>query len=360
VYVVFLVIVGVLIYALFFPPKAQEVEIVGRLTARDRAAIPDTHIIRDLVAENLFVYKKPSAVSSRFTYEWILRVSRDRLTTPIPFAISQYDTQSKRPQPICEASFSPEELLEGSYEGITSLEVDGFFTSLKLKSPGNPGGARPARVLFFPGTLSRGTSRQSQMSAQYKVLSRDSAALFLKEFRSVKNPVAQMQLRAELSYADTVFTVQLAESLKSALLASRSADVTTYARVLADNRNLASLTSSGEHRSVFDTTFYSKAVALLHAGREHDSRSIASFLHALQDARSLKYLYREFEQTKSPLAKVLCLNVLEAFSTNSSPGMREQVRSKLEEFEAKESSKEIRDAISETLTAFRSRGRTGD
>lgn len=348
VYVVFLVIVGVLIYALFFPPEDADIEIVGRLTGRDRAALLDAHIVRDLAAENLFVYKKPSAVFSRFTYEWILRVKRDKLTTLLGIAISQYDTISKKPQPLCEAMFTPEELLENSYEGITSLEVDQYFTSLKLvKAQGKPGGVKPLGFISFVGSLVPQVKGQSRISAQYKALSRDSADILLKEFRAVKNPVAQMQILGELSFADTAFTVQLAESLKSAVLKGRHADVTAYARILADNQQLASLTSSGEYRGVLDTTFYVKAVELFHTGQEHESRSMASFLRALQDARALKYLYREFEQTKSPLAKILCLNVLEAFFTNSSPWIREQVLNRLAEFERKETSKDIRGFVLE-------------
>jgi hypothetical protein len=361
VYVVFLVIVGVLIYALFFPSKEGDIEIIGRLTGPDRAAISDMHIIRDLAAENLFVYKKPTAVSSRFTYEWILRVSREKLSTPVAFAISEFDTTSKKPQALCENSFTPAELQASSYEGVTSLEVDNFFTALRLaKPPEVPGGVRPAGYVSVLGTLLRTSSLQSRPSAQSRVLAKDSAALFLKEFRAAKNPVAQMQLRTELSYADPLFTIQLAESLRSAVLGPRTADITTYARILTDNRNLALLTSSGEYRSIFDATFYGKAVELLHTGRDSESRSMASFLRALQDARTLQYLYHEFEATNSPLAKILCLNVLEGFSTNSSPVLKEEVENKLREFEAKETSKEIRQAITETLATFRSLGRTGD
>lgn len=318
----YFVVLGILAFVvykvvMFYYGERDENEIRGRLTLGKLAEIPDVHISRDLSADNLFVFKRPSPAGGRFTYEWILRVPQNAMHTPVTFGISEYYPEIQRREPLCEARFTPAELTKNIHEGKVYLKVDDLFTSIQIE--GHPEGitslmSSPTPAGFwFPSAYA--SPRQSERR-------QDSSNALIRKYRQSLNPVEQLSIRKGIRINDPAFTVQLAESLKAAVFQNRAYDVSTYARLLSDDRQLSVLTSSGSSRSTFDTAFYRRAVERLHVGTEYEARSMATFLQRLQDSRTVNIIVDEFQHATGPLTRKLCLYVLDGFATNSDPSIR--------------------------------------
>ena len=332
----------------------QEQEIRGEIQGTDEAYLPLSAWMTEINGEKLYVKKKKIA-DDRFYYEWILKVTPKEFNTRVYFNVAEFyqdpvNAEARGSRYLFRAEFVPSDLKSASRDNPVVLKLDLDRRALA--------GNTLANACLTPeqenGTLMTSIipSAFAQSKAPIKQLSRDSATILLRDFRKSSDPLSDRDVRFLLPAAGSPFKIAVAESLKKAVARGNKGAAADYAAVLTEYDSLFIFTSAGSASKVFDDRFYASVVTLLHMGNDYESRRMAWFLYKLQDARSLPHLFKEYSVAPTTRTKKLCLYVLEAFSANGDPNVKKRVKEWLVAAQRGEKSKEMVQALAETLKRF--------
>lgn len=336
-------------------PKKESpfVELRGSVTGPEGVDLPDSLWAIELFSEDLFV--KKAVVADRFSYQWILKVPKEKMDAAQRFKFVKYDPEARKTQQLGSgAGYSRNDLYrytQQSKDGEVHFQLDYITMELVMDSTVLrvlPSALRPAAL--FP-ILHQTSSSQSKRQYELKISS-DSLDAVFKEYKTSANPVQQMMMREILVETGTSTMLALADSLKRAVARNQKGSISDFALALTEYDSLGQLTSSGRYSDRFDRRFYDKAIELLHTGNEFESRNLATFLRKIQDARSIDPLFREFSHSDNVRAQRLCIYVLETFSLNTGAQVRGKVKTWLEERLKEKLPADIRKAVNSALTRF--------
>lgn len=342
----------ILVSAKFFFPEVwqglvgEDVEIQGVLTKPNWEGVVDTAGGYFLSGTRLYVTKDhPNPSSARYYFRWILKVRQNEMNNPAFFSIMEGSLEKGK------FMATPRELLGRVREGYVRLEFKDIPLTRMVTIGYSEDSGSAAQASFVPpaGVVAGSQPRQEMSKGG---VDPDSVALLLRRIVRPEYASAELKIRQVLLGGGTPVMKIVADSLRSAVLEDRSTTAAVYALVLSDFPRLYLFSSSASYSSVFESPFYEKTCRLLYSGNDKEGSYMATLLHNLQDARSLKYVFDAYSRAGSETSKGLCLYIINAFAGNSSAELRQQLNYKLQSLESQPSSGRLRSALEQTRMKF--------
>ena len=332
--------------------KPSEVDIRGDIALMGRGAIPDSMSPVEVYGEKFFVAK--TWTGDGFIYEWILTLAPGELAAEQQLVLSKYNPETRRSMPFGRGGRFSRAILrslsEKSADKKVHLALDDILMAIDLDTTVHKLAlAEDQRVSPFNMSSFLAFAGQAE---QRQGITLDSSRALVRQFKRSNNAAMQIQINRDISRGSSAIMLDIADSLKTAVLSGRKSDVALFASLLANSDSLAELTSAGLHSDRFDLHFYQEAVGLLNIGDEFEQRNIATLLWRLQDARAIGPVFGVFDAANNPTTKKLCLYVLGAYATNSDPAVKRRVCNWLELEERNTTSEEMRTAIGQTVRRF--------
>ncbi|MFH0988680.1 MAG: hypothetical protein V1799_01550 [bacterium] len=332
---------------------SDEIEITGCIKAPNGGGLPDSLMHTELIGENVYVHKRATHhYSQRFVYEWLIKLKRSEVNTPIPFAFVRYSQQKGIYTTLCERDIYPSMFIANAPALKPHLEVDNDFLSLSLVVPPEKDSAMTEQPGYASSWLIPSAWAQTKSTTQAKPkLSLDSARRVYEAYKESKNPINQMSMKKELDRAGDEYMVMVAEELKQDVLQNRRIDAINHAQVLANFSTVGQLSSSGTYAVILTDKFYEKAVGYITSGVETENRTMTILLRRIQDARVLPYVFRSYQPAKNDLSKKLLLQVVEGFAYNSNTAIKQRIKTWLQQ-QNQTASKEVNQSIAKLLKIF--------
>ncbi len=342
----------ILVSAKFFFPEVwqgllgDDVEIQGVLTKPNWEGVVDTAGGYFLSGTRLFVTKDhPNPSSARYYFRWILKVSPRDMNSPAFFSIMEGTMEKGR------FMVTPNQLLEKVKAGYVRLEFRDIPLTrmVTIGFHEDPTSATEASLASLAGAA---MVPQVQEQMTKDPIAADSVALLLRRIVRPEYASAELRIRQVLLGGGTPAMKIVADSLRSAVLENRNTASAMYALVLSDFPRLYLFSTSASYSGVFRDPFYQKACRLLYSGSEKESSYMATLLHNLQDARSLKYVFDAYGRAGTERSKGLCLYVIDAFAHNSSVQLRQHLNTRLENLESESSTGQLKSAVEQVRMKF--------
>lgn len=325
----------------------SDVEIQGVLTKPNWGGVEDTTGTHFLSGTQLYVTKDhPNPNSPRYYFRWILKADRQKLDDPVFFSVME-GTLEKGIFRI-----TPRELIDHTTNGYVRME----FRDIPLTGM--------VRIGFFEETPVVTTASlvpavweapfpQYQKSYKSKnPVNPDSVGIFLQRLLLPEFASSELTIRNILVGGGIPAMKVVADSVRTAVFDGRTSAAAMYALALSDYPSLYLFSTSESYSKVFEDPFYQKASRLLYEGNKKEGLYMATLLHNLQDARSLKYVFDAYDKATSDPSKGLCIYIVSSFVTNSSTGLKSDLSAKLKSLMERTTSKDLRTALGETEMKF--------
>jgi hypothetical protein len=337
----------------FFLPEVwdsvweNEEEIQGVLTRPNWEGVVDSTGSYFLSGTKLYVTKDhPNPGTPKYYFRWILKVNKNDMNNPIFLSLMEGALERGT------FMITPKELLDRRMDGYVRLEFKEVPLTgiVKIGFQEEPQSTFNASQMFMPVGVFLPQTKESYI--RKSPISADSVAILLRRILRPEYSSAELNIRKTLLGGGTDAMRIVADSLRSAVFDDRKAPAAVYALVLSDFYQLYLFSTSESYSRVFADPFYEKASQFLLSTNEKQRNYMATLLHNLQDARSLRFVFEAYDRSTLESSKGVCLYVIEAFTANKSTELKKDIIARLERINTRNSTKELQTAVERLITKF--------